>query len=77
MVQEGRLNPHVLIATEAYLAADAVDRLEELYNAEGWTPIGTVRAVGRKKPGVFLNGESAESVVHTVGAEGTGHVHFG
>ena len=44
---------------------------------EGWTPIGTVRAVGRRKPGVFVNGESAESVVHTVGAEGTGHVHFG
>jgi thiamine-monophosphate kinase len=44
---------------------------------EGWTPIGTVRAVGRKRPGVFVNGESAESVVHTVGAEGAGHVHFG
>ena len=44
---------------------------------EGWTAIGAVRAVGRKKPGVWVNGESAESVVRAVGAEGAGHVHFG
>jgi thiamine-monophosphate kinase len=44
---------------------------------EGWTAVGAVRAVGRKKPGVWVNGESAESVVRSVGAEGAGHVHFG
>jgi thiamine-monophosphate kinase len=44
---------------------------------EGWTAIGAVRAVGRKKPGVWVNGESAESVVKAVGAESAGHVHFG
>jgi thiamine-monophosphate kinase len=43
----------------------------------GWTAIGSVRAVGRKKPGVFVDGEAAESVVKSIGAEGTGHVHFG
>ena len=44
---------------------------------EGWTAIGAVRAVGRKKPGVWVNGESAESVVASVGAESVGQVHFG
>ncbi len=44
---------------------------------EGWTAIGAVRAAGKKKPGVLVSGEAAESVVRSVGAEGAGHVHFG
>ena len=42
----------------------------------GWIPIGEVRK-GGKKPGVFVNGEPAGDVVRDVGAEGSGHVHFG
>jgi thiamine-monophosphate kinase len=42
----------------------------------GWTPIGEVRKVSRV-PGVRVNGEAAEDVVRSVGAEGIGHVHFG
>ena len=41
---------------------------------EGWVPIGTVRK--GKNPGVRVNGESADEVARSVGAEGTGHVHF-
>jgi thiamine-monophosphate kinase len=44
---------------------------------EGWTAIGTVRAVGRKKPAVLVDGASAESAMAAVGAEAAGHVHFG
>jgi thiamine-monophosphate kinase len=40
---------------------------------EGWTPIGTVRGGG---PGVQVDGEPAEAVAASVGAEGTGHAHF-
>jgi thiamine-monophosphate kinase len=43
---------------------------------EGWTAIGTVTATGRKKPGVLVDGASAEAVMAAVGAEGAGHVHF-
>src|SRR5829696_5784530 len=43
---------------------------------EGWTVIGSVRT-GGKTPGVLVNGEPAADVVRAVGAEGTGHVHFG
>jgi thiamine-monophosphate kinase len=42
----------------------------------GWVPIGEVRK-GGKKPGVFVNGNPAGDVVRAVGAEGSGHVHFG
>jgi thiamine-monophosphate kinase len=42
----------------------------------GWVPIGEVRKGGRR-PGVFVNGKPAGDVVQAVGAEGTGHVHFG
>jgi thiamine-monophosphate kinase len=41
---------------------------------EGWVPIGTVRK--GKNPGVRVNGEPADEVARSVGAEGTGHVHF-
>ena len=44
---------------------------------EGWTAIGTVRAVGRKKAAVLVDGASAEAVMAAVGAEAAGHVHFG
>src|SRR4051794_41472856 len=42
---------------------------------EGWTTIGTVQR-GRT-PGVRVDGVPAVDVVHAVGAEGAGHVHFG
>jgi thiamine-monophosphate kinase len=42
----------------------------------GWSGIGSVRA-GGKKTGVFVDGVPATDVVRAVGAEGTGHVHFG
>jgi thiamine-monophosphate kinase len=41
---------------------------------EGWVAIGTVRK--GKNPGVRVNGEPADEVARSVGAEGTGHVHF-
>ncbi len=43
---------------------------------DGWTAIGAVRAA-RQNPAVYVSGEPAASVVRSVGAEGTGHVHFG
>ncbi|SOD93037.1 thiamine-phosphate kinase [Blastococcus haudaquaticus] len=41
----------------------------------GWTPIGRVRK-GRTT-GVLVDGQPAADVVQAVGAEGSGHVHFG
>lgn len=43
---------------------------------EGWTAIGGVRAPGGAA-GVLVDGVAAESVAREVGAEGTGHAHFG
>ncbi|WNV74509.1 thiamine-phosphate kinase [Geodermatophilus sp. DSM 44513] len=40
---------------------------------EGWTAIGAVRG---GSPGVRVDGEPAEAVAVSVGAEGTGHAHF-
>jgi thiamine-monophosphate kinase len=42
---------------------------------EGWVAIGSVQKAG-KNPGVRVNGKSADDVARSVGAEGTGHVHF-
>ncbi|HEY4630447.1 MAG TPA: thiamine-phosphate kinase [Blastococcus sp.] len=56
---------HALVATFPPRAALPV----------GWTPIGEVRK-GRR-PGVLVGREPAADVVRAVGAEGTGHVHFG
>ncbi|MGY1829828.1 thiamine-phosphate kinase [Geodermatophilus sp. SYSU D01180] len=41
---------------------------------EGWVPIGRVE---EGEPGVSVSGEPAADVAVAVGAEGTGHVHFG
>ena len=41
----------------------------------GWTPIGRVRKGWRA--GVLVDGQPAADVMAAVGAEGTGHVHFG
>ncbi len=43
---------------------------------DGWTRIGTVRAA-RQNPTVLVSGEPGAAVAHALGAEGTGHVHFG
>jgi thiamine-monophosphate kinase len=43
---------------------------------EGWTAIGSVRS-GPRRAGVFVDRRPAADVVQAVGAEGTGHVHFG
>jgi thiamine-monophosphate kinase len=43
---------------------------------EGWTAIGSVRT-GPRRAGVFVDRRPAAEVVTAVGAEGTGHVHFG
>src|SRR3954469_25614204 len=43
---------------------------------DGWTAIGTVRTP-RQNPAVYVNGRPSAEVVHAVGAEGAGHVHFG
>ncbi|UOY01493.1 thiamine-phosphate kinase [Blastococcus sp. PRF04-17] len=42
----------------------------------GWTPVGEVRS-GGKNPGVLVSGEPAADVVRAIGAERSGHVHFG
>jgi thiamine-monophosphate kinase len=34
-------------------------------------------STGGKKTGVFVDGQSAADVVAALGADGTGHVHFG
>jgi thiamine-monophosphate kinase len=41
----------------------------------GWSAIGTV--LGGQNAGVLVGGEPADAVARSVGAEGTGHVHFG
>ena len=56
---------HALVATFPPRAALPV----------GWTPIGQVWK-GRRA-GVLVGGEPAADVVRAIGAEGTGHVHFG
>src|SRR3954462_4390000 len=56
---------HALVATFPPRAALPV----------GWTPIGEVRK-GRR-PGGLVGREPAADGVRAVGAEGTGHVHFG
>jgi thiamine-monophosphate kinase len=43
---------------------------------DGWTVIGSVRAA-RHDPQVFVSGVPAAVAAHAVGAERTGHVHFG
>jgi thiamine-monophosphate kinase len=43
---------------------------------DGWTAIGSTRRA-RHDPAVFVSGEPAATVARAVGAEGTGHVHFG
>ncbi|HEX2074801.1 MAG TPA: thiamine-phosphate kinase [Geodermatophilus sp.] len=43
---------------------------------EGWTPVGAVRTVSTA-PEVLVSGEPAAAAAAAVGAEGTGHVHFG
>ena len=43
---------------------------------DGWTMIGEVRSP-RQNPAVYVNGRPSAEVVHAVGAEGAGHVHFG
>jgi thiamine-monophosphate kinase len=43
---------------------------------EGWTAIGSVRK-GPRRAGVFVDGQPSADVVHALGAEGAGHVHFG
>jgi thiamine-monophosphate kinase len=42
---------------------------------EGWTAVGQVRS--GDNAGVLVSGEPAEDAARAVGAEGTGHVHFG
>jgi thiamine-monophosphate kinase len=42
---------------------------------EGWSRIGSVCA--GENAAVLVNGEAADAVARAVGAEGTGHVHFG
>jgi thiamine-monophosphate kinase len=42
----------------------------------GWTAVGSVRD-GGQNPGVLVSGEPAAAVAEALGAEGTGHVHFG
>jgi thiamine-monophosphate kinase len=42
---------------------------------EGWSPIGAAHA--GENAAVLVSGEPAEAVARAVGAEGTGHVHFG
>jgi thiamine-monophosphate kinase len=42
----------------------------------GWTGIGVVRAA-RADAGVLVDGAAAAAVALSVGAEGTGHAHFG
>ncbi|TKJ16877.1 thiamine-phosphate kinase [Blastococcus sp. CCUG 61487] len=42
----------------------------------GWAEIGSVRAAGQDA-GVLVNGEPADAVARSLGAQGTGHVHFG
>ena len=56
---------HALVATFPARAALPV----------GWTPIGRVRK-GRAA-GVLVDGQPAGDVAREVGAEGSGHVHFG
>jgi thiamine-monophosphate kinase len=41
---------------------------------QGWTAVGRVTA---GESGVLVGGEAAAAVARSVGAEGTGHVHFG
>jgi thiamine-monophosphate kinase len=43
----------------------------------GWTPIGEVRKGGKTPGGVLVSGEPAAAVGMAIGAEGSGHVHFG
>jgi len=43
----------------------------------GWTPIGEVCKGGKKPGGVLVSGQPAADVVTAIGAEGSGHVHFG
>ena len=46
----------------------------------GWTTIGRVNGGvrnGGNKTGVFVDGTAAADVVAALGADGTGHVHFG
>ncbi|MGY1754326.1 thiamine-phosphate kinase [Blastococcus sp. SYSU D01042] len=42
----------------------------------GWVGIGAVRAAGAVA-GVLVDGQPADAVARAVGAEGTGHAHFG
>ncbi len=42
----------------------------------GWVPIGSVRAAD-PDAGVLVDGQPADAVARAVGAEGTGHAHFG
>jgi thiamine-monophosphate kinase len=42
---------------------------------EGWRVIGAVRA--GENAAVLVGGEPADAAARAVGAEGTGHVHFG
>ncbi len=43
---------------------------------DGWSEIGSVRAAGQDA-GVLVSGEPADAVARALGAEGTGHAHFG